>query len=190
MPASTRSSERAITANVPAEIVQTPAARPSTPSVKFTTFITATIARPVRIAPPVVPRSTEPRNGSVNASTRTPAATGIAAAAICPISFRPGGSSRTSSIAPTRPISSAPPRMPRVSAFIGMNATAETSNPARIANPPSSGTGESWRLRSRGRSTAPTRTASLPVSGVRTSVTTAATAKAATASSSFIRRAA
>ena len=47
-------------ANVTAEIVQTPAARPSTPSVKFTTFITATIASPVSSPPPVAPRSTEP----------------------------------------------------------------------------------------------------------------------------------
>ena len=41
--ASSRLSESAITANVAAAIVQTPAASPSAPSVKFTTFITATI---------------------------------------------------------------------------------------------------------------------------------------------------
>ena len=36
-----------MTANVAAAIVHTPAARPSTPSVKFTTFITATIPNSV-----------------------------------------------------------------------------------------------------------------------------------------------
>jgi hypothetical protein len=38
-----RSSDSAITAKVSAAIVHTPAARPSTPSMKFTMFITATI---------------------------------------------------------------------------------------------------------------------------------------------------
>ena len=43
MPAASRSSDSAMIANVPAAIVHTPAARPSAPSVKLTTFITATI---------------------------------------------------------------------------------------------------------------------------------------------------
>ena len=42
-PAASRSSDRAISANVAAAIVHTPAASPSAPSVKFTTFMTATI---------------------------------------------------------------------------------------------------------------------------------------------------
>ena len=41
--ASTRGKERAITAKVAAAMVHTPAARPSAPSVKLTTLITATI---------------------------------------------------------------------------------------------------------------------------------------------------
>jgi len=100
--------------NVAPEIVHTPAASPSTPSVKFTTFMTATIASPVRMPPPVALRSTNPTNGSVNVSTRTPAATGMAAAAICPASFAAGGRSYRSSIEPTTAATKAPPRMPRV----------------------------------------------------------------------------
>ena len=42
-PAALRSSERAITARAIAAIVQTPAARPSTPSMKLITLTTATI---------------------------------------------------------------------------------------------------------------------------------------------------
>jgi hypothetical protein len=52
-------------ANVPAAIVQTPAARPSAPSVKFTTFITATIPRRVSALPPVSPSSSGSTNGNV-----------------------------------------------------------------------------------------------------------------------------
>ena len=40
-------------ANVPAAIVHTPAARPSAPSVKFTTFITATMPTSVSARPAV-----------------------------------------------------------------------------------------------------------------------------------------
>ena len=57
---------------------QTPAARPSAPSVRLTTLITATI-------PSIVsgcarsPRSTGSMNGSVKLSTTTPFITGTAA---------------------------------------------------------------------------------------------------------------
>ena len=50
-PAASRSSESAITAKVAAAIVHTPAASPSAPSVKFTTFITATIPTSVSTVP-------------------------------------------------------------------------------------------------------------------------------------------
>ena len=88
-PANGRSSDSAITANVPAAIVHTPAARPSAPSVKFTTFITATMPTSVSALPQSF-RSSGSTNGSVTFSTQTPAATGIAAAANCPASFTAG----------------------------------------------------------------------------------------------------
>ncbi len=159
--------------------MHTPAARPSTPSVKLTTFITATIASPVTIAPPVAPRSTAPTNGSVNDSTRTPAATGMAAAAIWPASFTAGGRSYRSSSAPT---SISQQRAAQDAACLAVerqeDEEAGDETPARIATPPRLGTGASWRSRSRGMSIAPTRTASRAVNGVATSVTTAATANA------------
>ena len=86
MPASSRSSDRQITANVAAAIVQTPAASPSTPSVKFRTFITATI--PISVSGAASePRSTAPTNGSVKFSTVTFACTGTSAAANWPASL-------------------------------------------------------------------------------------------------------
>ena len=71
-------------ANVPAAIVHTPAARPSAPSVKFTTFITATMPTSVSARPAVSLSPIGSMNGSVTWSTNTPAATGIAAAANWP----------------------------------------------------------------------------------------------------------
>ena len=101
IPAKGRSSDSAITANVAAAIVHTPAARPSAPSVKFTTFITATIPTSVSGLPQSF-RSSGSTNGSVTFSTHTPEATGIAAAANWPASltagWRPFG--RQSSTAP------------------------------------------------------------------------------------------
>ena len=52
-PASSRSSDSAMIAKVAAAIVHTPAARPSAPSVKFTTFITATMPTSVSALPAV-----------------------------------------------------------------------------------------------------------------------------------------
>ena len=50
-PAPGRSSDRAMIAKVAAEITQTPAASPSTPSMKLITFITATKPSTVRTWP-------------------------------------------------------------------------------------------------------------------------------------------
>ena len=83
------------------EIAQTPAASPSTPSEKFTTFITATSPSSVS-GPPNSPRSTRPRNGNVKSSTRTPESTQIRPAAACPSSLTPGERSRMSSSAADR----------------------------------------------------------------------------------------
>ena len=93
--------------NATAEIAQTPAARPSTPSLRLTTFMTATSPSTVS-GPPRSPKSTAPRNGRVMLRTTTPALTRISEATIWPISLTPGGRSRTSSIAPTITITAAP----------------------------------------------------------------------------------
>ena len=158
-PASTRSSERAITAKVIAAIVHTPAARPSTPSVKFTTFITAT--RPSSVSGmPQLPRSSGSTNGSVMFSTRTSANTGIAAAANWPGELHGGDSppSRASSTAPISAMAAAPGEdAARLVAPRQEEHARRASTPARIARPPRLGVGLSCRPRSRGRSIAPTR---------------------------------
>ncbi len=125
-PATLRSSERAITDSVAALIRQTPAARPSTPSIRLTTLAIATMPSTVPRSPrstwpssgssksSVEPGSTPPTNGSVKTSTVTPAETGIAAATICPTSFAPGGRSMMSSTMPTSEMTTAPSRIARV----------------------------------------------------------------------------
>ena len=84
-----RSSESAITARVAAEMTHTPAARPSTPSMRLMTFIIATSPTSVTICPrctlprrgalstSTVCRLTPPTNGTVNSPTVTPLNTGI-----------------------------------------------------------------------------------------------------------------
>src|SRR4051795_3977979 len=119
-PAPGRSRERAMIDRVSAEITHTPAASPSTPSMKLMTFMTATKPTTVTIWPTVTlpstgtlwnrtwVRSTPPTNGSVKSATVTPLKTGIIAAAIWPISFTPGGRSETSARTPTAAINTAP----------------------------------------------------------------------------------
>ncbi len=166
-------------ANATAAIVQTPAARPSTPSEKLTTFIIAT--RPMTVTgPPAEPKSIAPRNGSVMLVASTPPTTGMIAAAVWPSSLTAGCRSKRSSTAPTSVISAAPSRMPTkrswVRAVVSMNSSPATSAPAKMARPPSSGVDSRPRPRALGWSTAPTRWAKRAVSGVRTT----ATANAAT----------
>ncbi len=72
-----------MTANTAAAIAQTPAARPSIPSEKFTTFMTATSPTTVS-GSPAEPKSTAPMNGNVMFVTSTPACTGMIAATDLP----------------------------------------------------------------------------------------------------------
>jgi hypothetical protein len=123
-------------ANVAAEIVHTPAARPSTPSVKLRTFITATIPNTVSAAPPTSPSSMVPTSGIEISSTVTPESTGTSAAATWPRSFTAGGRSIRSSTAPISAIAAAPSKIPRVSASSGTNRALATRTAARIASPP------------------------------------------------------
>ncbi len=71
-----RSRSNAITAIAAAMIVHTPAARPSTPSEKLTTFIISTSPITVSTGPasagPVLGNDRWPTNGSVIAFTATP----------------------------------------------------------------------------------------------------------------------
>jgi len=62
-------------------IVHKPAARPSTPSEKFTTFINPTSQITVR-TPPALGNCNAPMNGSVTSVTTTPPSTAITAAKI------------------------------------------------------------------------------------------------------------
>ena len=138
-PAASSCRSKAMTAKPIAEIAQTPAASPSTPSEKFTTFITAT--RPSRVSgPPRSPRSTRPTNGNVKLSTRTPESTQIRPAADLPEQLDAGREvADVVERCPTAVISAAAPRMPRISELAGRNSAPATSTPARIARPPSSG---------------------------------------------------
>ena len=173
-----------MTAKPIAEIAQTPEARPSTPSDRLTTFMTTT--RPISVSgPPSSPRSTRPMNGNVKSSTRTPESTQISAAATWPSSFTPGERSRRSSSSPTAVISAAAPRMPRISVEAGRKITPDTSTPARIASPPSSGVGSDASPRSCTGSSAPTRRARRTTSGVRAVVSARATTKASSARASM-----
>ena len=81
-------------AKATAEIAQTPAARPSTPSEKLTTFISAT--RPSTVStPPSAAEVHEVEERSVMLSTETPELHEDSAAATWPSSFAAGGSSRS-----------------------------------------------------------------------------------------------
>ena len=103
----------AMIANAIPSIVHRPAARPSTPSEKFTTFIRPTSQITVS-APPVFGSWSVPTNGTVTSVTTAPASTAIRAAAIWPSSFHRGLSGWVSSIAPTSVIRQAPPRIAAV----------------------------------------------------------------------------
>ncbi len=180
-------------ANVIPAIVHTPAASPSTPSEKFTTFINPT-SQTALSTPPVLGNCSAPRNGSVTSLTTAPPSTAITAAAICPASFTSGGRSRASSIAPTSVITQAPASSAHVSTvppapgrpptvrgsliWSGIQIADATSSPARIASPPSSGVVRVASPRSLGIASAPTRRASLAATGVSAAAMAAATRNA------------
>ena len=187
MPAVLRPRSNAMIENATAEIAHTPAASPSTPSEKFTTFISATSPSAVTGAPRS-PISTRCTNGNVNASTVTPDVTSTTAAATCPASLISQCRSKTSSSAPTIVISAAPARMPSVRWLSGRKSRPATSAPPKIASPPSSGVASRARPRSFTSSTAPIRRAKRAATGVSTAATAKATSAARTALVSMIGR--
>ena len=196
-PAPAMCRSNAMIANATPSIVHSPAASPSTPSEKFTTFIRPTSQITVR-TPPVFGSASVPTNGNVTSVTTAPASTAITAAAICPSSFHCGLRGWESSIAPTSVIRHAPPRIARVWTVpadpgavptvwwrlivLGSQNADATSTPARIASPPRAGVSRSASPRSLGVTTAPTRRASLPANGVSTAATAIATRNANKAS--------
>jgi hypothetical protein len=141
-PAWLRSRSKAMTEKASALIAQTPAARPSMPSEKLTTFITPTSATTV-IGPPASPKLSAPMNGSVMFVTSTPETTGITAAPTWPASLTPGGRSKRSSSAPTSAITIAPARIPWKRSSVAppksRKTAEEISTPPSMAKPPSSG---------------------------------------------------
>ncbi len=98
---------KAMTAKATPSIVQTPAARPSTPSEKFTMFISATSQTTVS-GPPSWGNCSEPTNGIARFSITAPPRTATIAAPICPSSLSSGLRSIASSIAPISAISPPP----------------------------------------------------------------------------------
>ena len=143
-----------MTAKAMPSIVHTPAARPSMPSEKLTTFIIPTSQITVS-TPPAFGNCRPPMKGSVMSVTTAPASTAITAAAICPRSLTAGCRSRTSSIAPTNVIRPAPaithhmwtvpPEPGGVWATCGSLSVGSsqiapaTRTASRMASPPSSG---------------------------------------------------
>ena len=75
-----RGSESAIRVNVKAEIAETPAASPSSPSRKLTMFMIATIQSTDSGIPTHFGKTCAPRIGNVNRWTQMPNQTGIDAA--------------------------------------------------------------------------------------------------------------
>ena len=75
-----------MTANATPSIVHRPAARPSTPSEKFTTFIIPTSQITVS-TPPVFGNESVPTNGIVTSVTTAPPLTAITAATTWPRSL-------------------------------------------------------------------------------------------------------
>ena len=173
--------------NAAAEIAHTPAASPSTPSEKLTTFISATSPSTVS-GPPRCCRSTWWTNGSVKLSTLTPAGHEDDRRHHLPGQLVPGARSTASSTAPTSVISAAAPKIARVRPLSGTNSTAAANAPAKMARPPSSGVAVRARPRSLSSSTAPSRRASRAAAGVSAAATANATSAAKKALAYMLRR--
>ena len=153
-------------------IAQTPAARPSTPSEKLTTFINAARGRATVSGAADVAEVDGADEREREVVTSTPADDRDRRRDdLARRSLTAGCRSKTSSSAPTSVISAAPEQDRRASLVVGQPRTAPaTSTPAKIARPPSSGVAALASPRSRGASTAPTRRASRATSGVSAAV--------------------
>src|SRR4051812_4916380 len=154
-----------------------PAASPSRPSMRFTAFTIATTQITVRGTARSEPRTSRPCPGKKKYRSWTPNRTSSPAAMIWPASFTGAAVPRMSSYTPmatttahatSTPVGSSEVRnRVRNSAKWSWWATARPTTTARKrARPPMVGVGRGCTLRSEGRSTAPTFSATLRTTGV------------------------
>ena len=171
-----------ITSNTTALKNETPHARPSSPSRRFTEFITRTIHKTVSgiaksprcCVPNIVVYSIAPPQNAVSVAT-----------AICAKSLSHAGRLKISSSTPTAQIISPPTEVTRT--ILGISSkmrseaqSAATINPIAIAIPPRRGVGARWNFLSwSGTSTAPVFFASIFVMGVNKNVMISDTASIA-----------
>src|SRR5438874_292232 len=164
----------------------TPAARPSSPSMRFTALAMRATQITVRSGDRSGERTTNPAKGIRKNSSVTPRSDSRLPEKTCPASLAGGDTSRRSSRAPTANITVAPMSSPSgsdVPRKTGRNlgSTEATAMAARkppyMAAPPRVGVGRSWTRRLSGETTAPRRMATRRTVGVRSQVTTAATAR-------------
>ena len=120
-------------------ITDTPAAKPSKPSIRFTVLVNPTIQKIVTGTAnhsgmiKMVPK------GLVTHSICTPKTTGMAAAIIWPVSFTLAGIFLMSSQIPKHTIAVAPNKKPKNSLYTGMEKRTAAINPINMANPPRRG---------------------------------------------------
>src|SRR6266508_3721791 len=168
--------------SVSAAIAATPAASPSSPSMKLRATFIPTIQKTVKAiaTTPAISMSPSP-SGSFTKSMRRPAATMTAATTSRPRNCQRARSSKTSSIRPSviprsaanavrvkrdeRTSSGMRNGWPSTRSMI-QNAKIVTPNASAIARPPGRGIGRGWLRRPPGRSSRPNRSASRPTSGV------------------------
>ena len=173
-------------ANAPSAVSTTPAARPSSPSIRLIALMIRTI-QPTVSGSASHPRSTMP-HGMSSRSRRSPSAKASTAATTCQKSFTSAGMPRTSSMTPTTTRSAAPARIAGARfgrrlpiafrSFAPAREASATAKAIAIATPPSRGTGNSWIFRSAsGWSSRPYRMAKRRTSGVTARLTTNATAE-------------
>ena len=151
-------------------MVETPTARPSSPSIRLTALVQATIHSMVTgIESQVVFRKVVPPVGVKleMASTTMPKRIAIPAASICPASLIQALSVTISSSAPMTAMTIVPRSRPMTCVDISTNSSSDRTKPRKIASPPMRGIGlECMRRSSRGTSIAPTASAKRLTGGV------------------------
>ena len=163
-------------------IADTPQARPSSPSIRLTEFVTPTIQSIVTGTarmPTVMACSPVMSRGFETTFMMTPDSTAMTAATICTQNFSHALRFITSSMAPTTTMSIAPSRMPRTCGVMLAKSRTESRKPRKMASPPMRGIGWLWIcLFLSGTSIAPTCFAKERTTGVATKDITKATARA------------
>ena len=178
---------RATTNIVTEEMVETPTASPSSPSMRFTEFVMPTIQSTVTgtaSTPRMRASFSLKMLGFMRTSMTTPWATATTAATIWTMSFTQARSEMMSSMAPQATMRTAPSRMPRTWRVMSAKRTTLRMKPRKMARPPMRGMGWSWTRRaSFGTSIAPTFWAKVLTMGVEAKLTAKPTAMARSARS-------